>query len=446
MSKARLVARLVVISLTAPLALGGCSSDEENESTDTIVIGFPLPETGPFSGFGDGSKFGIEAAIDDISALGGVPVGDQKLPVELVIRDNESDPTKAQYVTEDLAANEDVDFIVSGAQPPATHISIGQVAEHFKIPHIVGAGPKEPWLAAVGQPVWEYTWFSGFAIGEPAAQDDFRFEKSGYTIQDTWLGALEQVKSETNLTVGVFAFDDSDGRGWYPIFAGLLEDAGYTVVGWKENLGMLAETATDEDRATVIQEWMDQNVEIVWGNAPAPVMAGLWSTAQEKGFQPKVFFGARGALFYEDVGGMAWGGDAPVGLGTEVWWNPAYSGDECPGIGDTTPESLAQRWTEAKDMPPNQAVGAAYQLMQILFDAIERAGTLDAAAVNQAIGETDMASIAHRIKFDQEHFNRMPLQFGQWASTDTEWGWELSIVHSAHDFSAATEGVTLMSQ
>jgi hypothetical protein len=50
-----------------------------------------------------------------------------------------------------------------------------------------------------------------------------------------------------------------------------------------------------------------------------------------------------------------------------------------------------------------------------MFDAIERAGSLDGDAINDALAQTDMKSINGWIKFDPEsHFSAMPLALGQW--------------------------------
>jgi ABC-type branched-subunit amino acid transport system substrate-binding protein len=73
--------------------------------------------------------------------------------------------------------------------------------------------------------------------------------------------------------------------------------------------------------------------------------------------------------------------------------------------------------------------------MQVLFDAIERAGTLDPVALNKAMSETNLDTVNYLVKFDPEtHFSWIPLFVGQWQKTDNPWVWELSITYSEHDF------------
>jgi len=175
--------------------------------------------------------------------------------------------------------------------------------------------------------------------------------------------------------------------------------------------------------------------EIVWACAPGPQWGILARQGKAMDFQPTMISAARAALYYDDI--VAWGGDLPLGVGIEIWWDPSYEG--CPGIGGTTPMSLHERWVEATGEPINMSVGSSYETMQILIDSIERAGTLDADAVLKAIGETDMKTICGYTLFEEEtHFSRIPLTFGQWYKTDGPEEWELPIVFSKHDIIPAT--------
>jgi len=82
----------------------------------------------------------------------------------------------------------------------------------------------------------------------------------------------------------------------------------------------------------------------------------------------------------------------------------------------------------------NPNIGPGYRSVQVLVDAIQRAGSLDPDKVNAALAQTDMKSIANRVKFDENHFNRGPVMFGQWFKTDTPEKFELRIVYSDHAF------------
>ena len=399
---------------------------------ENIVIGTSAPLTGMFAGFGEGCTWGAQAAVDDINAQGGIYVKefDRKIPVKYVILDNQSDPQKSGPLAEDLILREKVNMLYSVDSSPSIHIPIAEVAEKYGVPHIVGGGPLEPWLAARNETEtkWSYTWFPGFGIATPPPEGDPRFGKPGYTIKDSWFAVLDAYGDQTNKVAGVFATDEPDGIGWYGLFPSLLEEWGATVIGADEKLGFYPLGTTDF--TAMCTEWKNNNVEILWGNVPGPEFATLWRQCNQLGFKPKIVMVGRAPLFYLDV--SAWGEDLPLGVGTEIWWDPAY---QAPGIGDTTPQSLADRWIEETDKPLNRGIGHGYHPMQVLFDAIERAGTLDPKALNQAMAETDMMTVNYQVKFDPEtHFSWIPLFVGQWQKTDQPWVWELPITFSEHDF------------
>jgi hypothetical protein len=147
------------------------------------------------------------------------------------------------------------------------------------------------------------------------------------------------------------------------------------------------------------------------------------------GYKPKVVIAERAALMYTDV--TSWGGDLPWGIACLIQWHPTI---KAKGIGNTTPVSLDKRWKAATGQPTYQTVGPGYCQIQILVDAIERAGTLDKEKVNTAIGETDMMTIYHRVKYDKFQFSRMPICYGQWFKVDTPEKWEIKVISSQHDF------------
>jgi len=432
--------RILFIALAVVLALSvgiiGCNGqqeEEEEEVPEAILVGVPAPQSGMYAGFGVGGVWGMQAAVDDINALGGVYVEeyDTNLDIELIVVNTESDESKAGTLAESLILSDKVNFLAYGDQPPPMNAPIATKAEEYEIPYICTTGPAEPWLGmradAAGQ--WSYTWATGlFAIVEPGDRP-----ADGYTIRDTWLAMLDLYGDETNKVAGVFASDDPDGVGWHLGFPGILEGEGCTVVAKEAAKSLLPMDTTDF--SPLINEWVANDVEIIWGNAPAPFVKTLleqaWAT---EGFAPKLVSIGRAPLFYEDV--SAWAGDAPLGVLVEIWWDPAWG--DSPGIGDTTPESLAARWVTEKHAPVNRNIGAGYSIIQVLIDAIKRAGTLDGEDVCFALADTDLMTIRHRVAFDENQFSRGPLVYGQWQWEEEEEDWVCPIVLSKHDFIPTT--------
>jgi branched-chain amino acid transport system substrate-binding protein len=388
------------------------------------------------AGFGTGGSWGISAAIDDVNRVGGIYVReyDAQIPVRHVLLNCESDPVKAGTLTESLILGEKVHCLANNSEPVTFQIEENNLADRYKIPNVAGCGPFEQYagLRETVETHWEYTWnFGSFGVATPAPEGDPRHGKSGYTILDTWKTWLDLFGDQTNKSVGIFASDDPDGIGWYGLFGEALEEWGYNVVGEERKVGLFPFGTTDF--RPFIQEWKDNDVEIFWGNCPASDFGTLWRQAATMDFKPKMVGAARAALFYTEV--TAWGGDLPLGVFIEMWWHPSFDPELCPGIGGTTPQSLADRWAEDTGLPINISAGWAYPSVQVLADAIERAGTLDGEAINAAIYDTNLQTLDHLVWFDPAtHHSWSPLFIGQWYKTDTPEGWELPVVFSTHDF------------
>ncbi len=431
MKKTQILSIVTVTVLCLALIVTGCSQSGKGGDGDEIVVGAVCSLTGMFAGFGEGSEFGLKAAAEDINKEGGVYVEEygKKLPIRIIMRNSESDPIKVATLAEDLVLNENVDLLCMGGEPPTTTSAASNVADKYKIPFVSCCGPWEPWRAmkdaAPGH--WDWTFACGtFAIATPAEEGDFRHGQAGYTVFDAWASQLKLFGDQTNKKMAVFASDDPDGIGWYGVFPSIVPDLGYDVVGLDKKLGLAPMETTDF--SSIINEWKANECEILWGNAPAPFIATLWKQCRQLGYEPKIATLGRGALFLEDV--EAWGGNLPLGVGTEIYWHPAW--EDSPGIGGTTPESFNQRWYEETGRGINSGAADGYRTMQVIIDSIERAGTLEHEPVRDALWATDMNTLIHRVKGNSAHFSRGALVYGQWQGS--EGNWNLEVVYSDVDF------------
>jgi branched-chain amino acid transport system substrate-binding protein len=422
------VVALLCLAVSLPLACPSSTSEAPTE----ILIGGVCSLTGMFAGFGQGGAWGLQAAIDDINAEGGVYVKeyDKKLPLRLIVVNSESDPVKTGALAEDLVLSDKVHFLSAGGEPPTTTAGIANTADKYEVIFVSGCGPYEPWKALkdAAPNHWKYHFAGRFSIATPAPEGDFR-AKPGYTIVDALKSQLDLFGDQTNKKVAVFASDDPDGIGWYGLFGGVvLPGLGYDPAGIDKQLGLLPVETTDF--SSTINEWKANECEIIWGNAPAPFVATMWKQCATLGFRPKIATLCRGALYLEDV--ASWGGNLPQGVGTEIYWHPAYG--DSPGFGNTTAQSMYDRWHEDTGRGVNSGAADGYWDIQVIVDAVERAGTLDTDTVLAAMAETDLMTVIHRAKFDADQFCRGPLVYGQWQKSDTPAGWSLEVVYSDHDF------------
>jgi ABC-type branched-subunit amino acid transport system substrate-binding protein len=433
--------KVLFISLAVVLALSvgliGCEGEGEEAPTE-VLIGATLPETGIFAGFG-WQGWGMQAAVDDWNdTYGGMYLSewDVTVPVELIIKDNQSDFGQVGPQSTDLVVTDGVHALLSPDAPSDLHDPTSVVANANGIPSIICGGPLEPWYYGARSGTddqWPYTWLSGFAIGDPTLPNPAPRDVPGYTMIDTWFMFMDEVGAlnNTNKIAGVFASSDADGIGWYNAFPGLMTDYGLTVVGVNETVGLFPMETTDY--SGMVTYWKNNSVEVLWGNCPGAHFGDLIAECYSQNFQPKICCAARAALFPIDV--TSWGTSPPLGwgIGTEVWWSPHYeTEDGFEGIGNRTAASLAADFEADTGQDLIRSIGSGYTGAQIILDAISRAGDVDGDAINAAIATTDLDTMKGWVNFASDtHFSAVPLSFGQWFYSGGEF--TLYIVASALD-------------
>ena len=121
---------LAAISLASGLAICGPAA-----AASTIRIGAPLPLTGALSPEGLKLQQGYELWKELVNKNGGIAVGPEKRPVEILYYDYQSATPKAVQLAEKLATDDKVDFMFSpfgsGASKAASTVS-----ERYGIPTV----------------------------------------------------------------------------------------------------------------------------------------------------------------------------------------------------------------------------------------------------------------------------------------------------------------------
>ena len=442
----KFLAILLALALAVSLVLVGCGGtgqqeeeEEEEEEQQYIRIGTITYTEGMYAGFGGAGIWGTEAAIEDINALGGVDVDGVNYLLQLYKRESLSDETSVAGHTEYLIDTNQVHAIVIPCIPPPMVAPMVPIVEAAGIPLVAFPAPYEPWLGMIAAYDHTYTFTSNFHIATPLDPD-----VPGYLIKDIGFDFHDALGvDETDLVVGVYASDDGDGAGWFDLMGAMLEDAGYTTSTWADGVGKFPMDTVDY--SAIINQWLADDVNAIWGNCPAPHFQDLWTQAYAAGLRPSVIFGARAALFWTDQTNLIGPPDLATGVGLENWWHNEYDPSVCPGFGTTTPQSLYERWVADSDQQLNPNIGWGYAKVQVICDAIERAGSLDGAAIRDALETTDLDTIAYKINYDEaNHSSPAPLYYFQWFWDEDQETVVLKVVVCKHDFLDTTGEAFLM--
>src|SRR6185503_16348944 len=110
----------------------------------TIKIGLVTALSGQSARAGEAITRGLQVAIDEINAKGGLRVGNQSHKLELLRRDDESIPAKGVIAARELYFKEKVAVLIGGLDSPVA-LAIVPIANENKLPFM------DPWAA--GTPI-----------------------------------------------------------------------------------------------------------------------------------------------------------------------------------------------------------------------------------------------------------------------------------------------------
>src|SRR5712691_12809703 len=111
--------------------------------TRTLKIGYVSPQTGPLAGFGETDAFvvgGIRRAVGS-----GLSIRGQSFPVEVLVRDSQSDPNRAAEVASRLILSDKVDLMLVASTPETTN-PVSDQCEVNGTPCISTVAPWQPWF------------------------------------------------------------------------------------------------------------------------------------------------------------------------------------------------------------------------------------------------------------------------------------------------------------
>lgn len=312
---------------------------------ETIKIGLIQPLTGSVAYNGVSDVNGSKIAVAERNAKGGV-LGKK---VELVIEDGECQPSKTVNAAEKLIQKDQVP-IISGAFCSSATIAAMSVAEKYKVPLLSGVSSKSD-LTERGN-----EWFFRTA------------ETDGLLARAFAKILVEQLQLKRIAYIGV---NDDWGRGGVEEFSKQIEAMGGETVtkqyfdhGKTDFYTMLTRIRAEKpDGIFVAAETQDGSI--------------LVKQMKELGLESKIF--GVGSWATADFVGLA--GDAAEGIHAAVPY--AYT------IERPENKRFVEAYKQAYNEMPGKYSAAGYNALNIIMDAIERAGEADPDKIRQALPATN---------------------------------------------------------
>ncbi len=364
--------RTFSLLLAATLGLGmiaGCSdqgaSSGGTDSTGPIKIGLNYELSGPVATYGEASVQGVQMAVDEINAAGGV----KGRKLELVKYDNKSEPAEATTLTTKLMNQDKVVAVIGPATSGSFKATI-PVALKNKVPVISGSATADDVTIDKGG-VKEYAFRTCF-------NDSF---------QGTAMANYASSKLSAKSAVVIKDTSSDYSKGLAENFTKTSTAAGGTIAGEE------AYVTNDKDFNAILTRIKGQKFDVIYLPGYYNEAGLIIKQARALGIDAPILGGD--------------GFDSPTLLQlagkdalTKVYFTNHYSSiDKDPAvtkfIADFKPKYNAE---------PHAYHALGYDTAKLVADAANRAATIDGPGMKDALaGTKDFTGVTGKFSIDANH-------------------------------------------
>jgi len=336
---------------------------------DEILVGAHLSLSGVQAAVVMHQKFAYERAVAEVNKNGGIFVKEfnKKLPVKLVIVDDESEQTKATAAVERLIKRDKVDLLLSGQTGAISTVAGLVTAEKYHVYYQCNVmWPQE---FVTHNPKWSTMFFFDPAAGAAAMT---------YKV---WAALPEDQRPKKPC---VISEDSMDGK--------IIGDAWEAVggqFGYKfAPRGKL--TMGAKDFTSQVLQAKEAGVDAIFCLADTPQIVTFIRQAKENNYSFKWFQGFKGTWSHDFYKAMGKDGDYVL---CDGFWSMDFPYKGAKELGEAWHKQYGNY---------SVTTGLFYANAQILFDGIEKAGTLDSAKVRQAVMGNVHETVMGSIKYDEK--------------------------------------------
>lgn len=349
----KILSLLMIFSLL--LAVTAC---DESDS-EYIRIGGIGPLSGSLSVFGESVREGINLAIEEINAAGGVALGDTKKELQLVdYLNDEGDGTKAAAAFDSLYSR-GVDFILGGVTSGATLGLIG-AADGTNIPILTPTGTADQ-----------------LTVGASGNERNLRKNVFRACFYDSFQGGVlaEFAKSEGKTKAAIlYNTDDAYSKGLYESFKAkaISIELEYVEISYQ--------TAT-ADFAAQWSSIINADVDVVFIPDYYEKVATIIETGYNAGYDDMI------------IGADGWDGITGVdGIDAKFLENAYFSNHFAADDPNTKVQTFITAYKEKYNGKiANGLAVLGYDSVYIMKAALEKAGTTDYLKVIDALSASDFS-------------------------------------------------------
>lgn len=355
--KKKLLGGMLVVAMLS-MSLIGCGGGQSS-STDEIVIGAIGPLTGDAATYGQSVKNGAEVFLDKINAEGGI---DGK-KVNIKFEDDEADPTKSISAYDKLVNQDGVKLILGPVTSGAAN-AVAPNATADGIPMITPSGTESNLTKNGGEYVFRTCYID-------ATQGEIIAKYSSENIGAKTMVILYNKDSDYSIGIAEAAKTQFESNGG-------------TVVEY------VSYNEGDKDFSAQLTNIKSSNPDVLVLPDYYSVVAIIAEQARRVGITSQF------------MGGDGWDSPELVNLGGSAVEGAVFVNHYSPSDTDELIQDFVKAYKEKYGQTPDAFAALSYSTLQLYEAAIVKAGSLDGAAIKDALKGIDVDTISGNIKFDSD--------------------------------------------
>src|SRR3954468_4917545 len=326
----------------------------------TIKIGLVTALSGQSARAGEAITRGVQVAIDEINANGGLRVGNQSgRKLELVRRDDESIPAKGVIAARELFFKEKVAVLIGGLDSPVA-LAIVPIANENKIPFM------DPWAA-------------GTPITKNGAKDNYVFRVSA--VDELVDKAMLQYAQKTYNAKkpGMILVNNSGGESNEKGLSAALAEKKMKPAGIEKFEG------NEVDVVPQLSRLKSACTDVLFLGGNVGPSSQVVKSLDRMGWMPPIVshWGPAGGRFTELAG--------PSAKNVHFVQTYSFFGNQS-AVGAKVLKALMSKYPDIKgpgDVTPAVGVANAYDAMMLTAMAINQAGSTDGKAIRDGYYKID---------------------------------------------------------
>ncbi|MCW5721076.1 MAG: ABC transporter substrate-binding protein [Devosia sp.] len=369
-----------------------------------VRIGVVAPLTGPLALFTEHLDF----VIGQVQAQygGEITINGTVHPLEIIIKDSQSNPNRASEVASELILAHEVDIMTSFGTPETSN-PVSDQCDLNGIPSVSTDTPLESWFfGRGGDPSTGFEWSFNFFLNVP-------------DLVNTYLGIWNRVPGNQR-KIGLLLANDNDGNAFAGLMPAPLQAEGYSIV----DPGRFDLPASNYNAQ--ISAFKKERVDGVIMSLPSPEIAAFWNESAQQGFQPLFMTPGKGGEFPPGIYPFE---DRALNLSVEVWWDRTFPYSSSLNGGSSA--DLADAYEKFSGQQASMALGYTHALFEVALGALKNAANIeDRGTVRDALRDTSHQTVVGPIEFTKGPLPNCwntPLVGGQWRK-GAKWPLELVIV------------------